>query len=301
MKIDPALASADPRKSPDPSSDDQTGFNTDYGKMRIVQEKKQMYLSESTQFLQRLSEFMLREFDAAARDVRRELDNALSKKVDPRRHDVVREQLWRYSPLVLYTRDVNLNIWNGFIQTYQERNSPLYKSEFRDIVDAWKRNARKPTGEEAELLFTSQVEKQQESTITTARKLTVKRSQTLARSLRSPIGDSSKSLDRSGESRSLPYEVFGGIADDLFPLVEMEQNFVVDFFHATTLETSDFSDVVAATRPKDRRGGDLRRHRLMEPDRELARRVTRAMEAIFDSLDQDLQNTIDWVLSQDPL
>lgn len=136
----------------------------------------------------------------------------------------------------------------------------------------------------------------------TARKITVKRSQTLARSLRGPLGDGSKTnLDKISDGRNLPYEVFAGMMDDLVPLIEIEQNFIVDFFHATTLETADFPDLVAASKPRDRRGGDLKRHRLMEPDRELARRVTRAMEAIFSFLEQDLQNTIDWVLSQDPL
>ena len=81
----------------------------------------------------------------------------------------------------------------------------------------------------------------------------------------------------------------------------MEQNFVIDFFHATTLETLDFPDAVASAKPRDRRYGDLRRHRLMEPDRDLARRVARAMEVIFGFMETELQQTVDWVLSQDPL
>ncbi|KAI1080060.1 exocyst complex component Sec3-domain-containing protein [Whalleya microplaca] len=303
MKIDSSMAASEPRKSEDTStSGPQAVFNTDYSKMRIVQEKKEMYRSESTAFLQRLGGFMSRQFDKAIQATKGALEGALSKKVDPRHHDVGRELLWRYSPLIVYTRDVDLESWNRYMQIYQEKSILLYRNRFKDIVDAWKRNSRKPTGEELELLFTSQQEKQQESTMATARKLTVKRSQNLARSLRGPLGEGSKtSLDKVVESRSLPYEVFAGIMDDLVPLVEIEQNFIVDFFHATTLETSDFPDLVAATKPQDRRGGDLKRHRLMEPDRELARRVTRAMETIFAFLEQDLQNSVNWVLSQDPL
>jgi hypothetical protein len=172
------------------------------------------------------------------------------------------------------------------------------------VIAVSRKNARKPTGEEAELLFTSQVEKQQEGVATTARKLTVKRSQTLARALRSPLADggSKSSVDKSGaDSRSLPYVIFAGVLDDLLPLVEMEQNFIVDFFHATTLEVLDFPDAVAASRPINRRGGDLRRHRLMEPDRELARRVTRSMEVIFSFLEQEVQRLMEWVIGQDPL
>jgi hypothetical protein len=301
MKIDPNMNGLETKSEDNLLNDQQTGFNADYGQMRIVQEKKEMYLTSSAQFLQRYREFMERQFDQSAREVKKSLDGALSKKVDPRHHDVGRELLWRYSPLMVYARDLDLTGWNTFLQVYQDKNFPLYKSEFKEVLTAWKRNARKPTGEEGDLLFTAQAEKQQESTMATARKLTVKRSQTLARSLRSPIGEGNRGNAEKGVDRVLPYEIFAGIADDLMPLVEMEQNFIIDFFHATTLETADFPDAVAAAKPRDRRGSDLRRHRLMEPDRDLARRVTRAMEVIFAFLEVDLQQTVDWVLSQDPL
>ncbi|KAI2628659.1 exocyst complex component Sec3-domain-containing protein [Hypoxylon sp. NC1633] len=303
MKIDTSIAGSELRKSEDASSSgQQSSLNTDYSKMRIVQEKKEMYRSESTAFLQRFSIFMTRQFEKASQEIKTVVEGALSKKVDPSLHDVGRDLLWRYSPLILYAREVDLEGWNRCLQVYQDKNLPLYKLKFKGIVDSWRRNARKPTGEEAELLFTAEVERRQESTMATARKLTVKRSQNLARSLRSPLGEGSKtSLDKIPDGRNFPYEVFAGMMDDLIPLIEIEQNFIVDFFHATTLETADFPDLVAAARPRDRRGGDLKRHRLMEPDRELARRVTRAMESIFSFLEQDLQNAVDWVLSQDPL
>ncbi|KAI0443495.1 exocyst complex component Sec3-domain-containing protein [Xylaria telfairii] len=303
MKIDPSVAGSEPRKSEDASmNEQQASLNPDYGKMRIVQEKKEMYLSESKFFLNRLGGFMSRQFDKAIQETKSAIAGALSKKVDPRNHDAGRDLLWRYSPLVLYAREANLEEWDRYLHIYQDKHNPLYRSEFKDILDAWKRNARKPAGEESELLFTAQIEKQHEGTMATARRVTVKRSQTLARSLGRPLGEGSKTnLDKMPDGRSHAYEIFAGIMDDLLPLVEIEQNFIVDFFHATTLETADFPDLVAATRPRDRQAGDLKRHRLMEPDRELARRVTRAMEAIFLFLEQDLQNLILWVLAQDPL
>ncbi|KAI0200944.1 exocyst complex component Sec3-domain-containing protein [Astrocystis sublimbata] len=303
MKIDPSAAGPEPRKSEDTSlNEQQASLNPDYGKMRIVQEKKEMYLSESKGFLNRLGGFMSRQFDKSIQETKSAITGALSKKVDPRNHDAGRDLLWQYSPLVLYAREASLEEWDRYLHIYQEKHNPLYRSEFKDILDVWKRNARKPAAEEAELLFTAKIEKQQEGTMATARRVTVKRSQTLARSLARPLGDGSKTnLDKASDGRSHAYEIFAGIMDDLVPLVEMEQNFIVDFFHATTLETADFPDLVAATRPRDRKGGDLKRHRLMEPDRDLARRVTRAMEAIFVFLEQDLQNLILWVLSQDAL
>ncbi|KAH6618181.1 exocyst complex component Sec3-domain-containing protein [Chaetomium sp. MPI-SDFR-AT-0129] len=290
-------------------SEDHLGLDSDYGQMRIVQEKKEMYLAESAQFMRRLVIFMERQFSEAFRATKAALDGALSKKADARNHEPGRDLLWMYSPLVLYARDVDLDNWNRILQIYQDKCHPIYKTEFKDATEAWKRGVRKPATvaeEGAELLFTAQAEKKEEGLATTARKLTVKRSQTLARSLRSPLGDSSSSNaadsnNKAHDGRPLPYEVFAGVLDDLLPLVEMEQNFVVDFFHATTLEQSDFPDLVVASRPHDRRGGDLKRHRLMEPDRELARRVTKAMESIFLFLEANLQRLMEWALAMDPL
>ncbi len=304
IKIDPTMGNTESRKSEDLNGDQSLGLDSDYGKMRIVQEKKEMYLAESSQFMRRLVVFMERQFSEAFRETKAALDGALSKKADARNHEAGRDLLWMYSPLILYARDVDLDNWNRILQIYQDRSHPIYKTEFRDATEAWKKNSRKVTGDESELLFTSQQEKKEEGLATTARKLTVKRSQTLARSLRSPLGDGGSRAnlaDKTPDGRALPYEVFAGVLDDLLPLVEMEQNFVVDFFHATTLEQSDFPDLVTASRPHDRRGGDLRRHRLMEPDRDLARRVTKAMESIFVFLESSLQQLMDWVLMMDPL
>ncbi|KAL0941811.1 exocyst complex component [Colletotrichum truncatum] len=305
-KIDPSLLGGEPRKSDDLEGEGNQAVgldNTDYGKMRIVQEKKEMYRQESAIFMRRLVEYMARQFDDAYNETNRALSEALSRKVDSRHHDAGRDMLWKYSPLIKYAKDVDPPNWDRMIQIYQDKSYPVYKNEFRQVLEAWKRNARKMSPDEtAELLFTYEVEKQQEGRATTVRKLTVKRSQTLAKSLRSPIDSSSRSnLKEAAESRSLPYEVFGHVVDDLLPLVEMEQNFIVDFFHATTMEQSDFPDLVAASRPRDRRGGDLRRHRLMEPDRDLARRVTKAMEVIFSFLEREVGNLVTWVLQADPL
>ena len=299
-KIDPGLRARDGRD--DGSATGQTiGFNHDYGKMRIVREKTAMYTEESSTFLRRLVEFLRRQIQEAHMETSRASHEALAKKTDPQNHEGSRELLWMYSPILLYARDIDLDMWNRALQVYQDTSQPVYKSEFREAIDAWRRYARKTIGEE-DVLFTTFHEKHEQGGLaTTARRLTVKRSQNLARTLRGGDGGSKTSLENKSDNRSLPYEVFGGILDDLLPMTEMEQNFIVDLFHASSLEQIDFPDAVAAMRPRDRRGGDLRRHRLMEPDRELARRVTRAMETVFGFLEQDLQALIDWVLGQDPL
>ncbi|EHK25040.1 uncharacterized protein TRIVIDRAFT_54649 [Trichoderma virens Gv29-8] len=311
IKIDPSLGGDETGKSMDAAldADHALGLNSNYGKMRIVQEKREMYLHESRFFMKRLLDFMTGQFAEAYVETKRALDGALSKKVDPAHHSIGRDLLWKYSPLMLYARDADLENWNRLMQIYQDKSSPVYKHEFQHVITVWRKNARKLTGDEAEVIFSSQVEKQQEGVATAARKLTVKRSQTLAKALRSPLADGGtrahvekNTTERNTvDNRSLPYEIFSGVLEDLLPLVEMEQNFIIDFFHATTLEQADFPEAVAASPPRDRRGGDLKRHRLMEPDRELARRVTRSMEAIFAFLEAELRRLMEWAIAQDPL
>ncbi|KAF5024799.1 hypothetical protein F66182_3115 [Fusarium sp. NRRL 66182] len=306
LKINPARSGADQGKVDVTAETDQAhGLNPDFKQMRIVQEKKLVYDQESASFMGRFVTFMSRQFDHAFTETKLAMEGALSRKVDSTHHDLGRDTLWQFSPLMLYARDMHGEEWDKAIKIYQDKSQPVYRVEFQAVVAAWRRNARKLTGEEAELLFTAPVEKHQEGGVaTTARKLTVKRSGTLARALRSPRedgGNKSKADKRAGDNRDLPYEIFAGVLDDLLPLMQMEQNFIVDFFHATTLEQIDFPDAVAATPPHDRGGTDLRRPRLMEPDRDLARRILRAMETIFTFLESELLRLMEWVVGQDPL
>ncbi|KAF5662073.1 component of exocyst complex [Fusarium heterosporum] len=306
IKIDPARSGADQEKVDVTAETNQNhGLNPDFKQMRIVQEKKQVYDQESAMFIGRFVAFMSRQFDQAFTETKLAMEGALSRKVDSTHHDLGRDTLWQFSPLMLYARDMHIDEWNQVIQIYQDKSQPVYRVEFQAVVAAWRRNARKLTGEEAELLFSTTAEKQQEGGVaTTARKLTVKRSGTLARALRTPRedgGHKAKVDKTTTDNRDLPYEVFAGVLDDLLPLMQMEQNFIVDFFHATTLEQIDFPDAVATAPPYDRGGTDLRRPRLMEPDRELARRILRAMEVIFTFLEGELLRLMEWVVGQDPL
>jgi exocyst complex component 1 len=308
VKMDPSLgteSSKDTSGNPGATEDvDQATepYNADYGRMRVVQEKKQLCLQKSALFMRRLVEYMARQFIQAHQETSRQLSEALSRKVDSRHHDAARDKLWMYSPLMLYAKDFDIKNWDRMLQLYQDQSQSVYNTEFLHIIKAYKKNARKMSSEEAvDILFTSYAEKKEEGTLTTARKLTVKRSQTLAKSLRNPLDSSSKSNLRASESQSLPYETFGTILDDIMPLVEMEQNFIVDFFHATAINQTDFAEAASATHPRDRMGGDLRRHRMMEPDRELARRVTKAMEIIFGFLEHELTKLVEWVIMADSL
>ncbi|CZT40930.1 related to SEC3-component of exocyst complex [Rhynchosporium secalis] len=314
LTIDPSLSTTVSRNSEDGNfhSGKPEGYgNSEIGSMRVLQEKKDVYKTEIAMFLRRLKPFLQVKFGAAVDETRKALErekgsnlsrSAGKAKLDSRNHDLARDLLWRYSPLMLFSREVDRLEWEELMRMYEMVCRPLYQDEFRDAVFAWKRIARKPIGDEGDILFTSQIEKQTEGIATTARKLTVKRSQTLAKSLRSPTGDNvgKTSVDKS-DGRLQPYEVFAGVLEETIPIMSMEQNFVVEFFHVTSLEQSDFPDAVAASPPDSRRGGDLRRPRVMDPDRDLAKLVVQSMEEVFAFYANDMQALVDWTLQSDPL
>src|SRR5262249_971248 len=141
-----------------------------------------------------------------------------------------------------------------------------------------------------------------------ARKLTVKRSQTLAKSLRSASAE--KALNRSsvhppnGSASGLwSFEVFANALDEMTPLIFTEQNFIVDFFHPTTSSglSQDFSDAVTVAPPESRKGTNLYARKPFEADRAMARRITDMMESLFESVPIELQSLIEWSLKADAL
>ncbi|RFU31297.1 hypothetical protein B7463_g5046, partial [Scytalidium lignicola] len=309
MTIDPSNGSATPRPSEDGYGKSAGFANSEIGSMRVLQEKKGVYKTEIAQFLRRLKPFLQVKFGAAIDETRKALErekgNNLARsagkaKLDPRNHDLSRNVLWRYSPLMLFAREVDHPEWEELIKTYDMVCKPLYQDEFRDAVFSWKRIAKKSSGDEGDLLFTSQIEKQTEGIATTARKLTVKRSQTLAKSLR-PDNSSKINIDRSSDGRLQPYEVFTGVLDEMIPILCMEQNFLVEFFHISSLEQQDFAETVGSASPEVRRGSDLKRPRVMEPNRDLAKQVVQYMDEIYTFFPPDIQSLVDWSLQNDPL
>ena len=313
LTTDSTLGDSAPRPSQDGSlsSGRPGGVNSELSNLRVVQEKKEVYRTEGILFLRRLKPFLQVKFAAAIDESRKALEREKGSnlarvgkvKLDPRNHDLSREVLWKYSPLMLFSREVDRVEWEELMRSYGSVARPLYQDEFRDAVFAWKRIGRKPTGDESDILFTSQIEKQTDGIATTARKLTVKRSQTLAKSLRSPTGDNtSKSpVDNRSDGRLPPNEVFSGIVDEMIPIMSMEQNFMVELFHMTSLEQHDFFDAINAAPPDMRRGGDLKRTRVMDPNRDLSKQVIKSMEEVFSFFLADMQSLVDWTLQADPL
>ncbi|KAI9814651.1 MAG: hypothetical protein M1827_003207 [Pycnora praestabilis] len=316
ITIDPALHQGTTRLA-SRTSEDGTSFagsvagysNNEIGSMRALQEKKEGYRKESIIFVQRLKQYMKMTFGAAflkTKDVVvKERPGSFAKRstqLTRKVHDQSRNMLWRYSPLMLFSREIDLLEWDEILRMYEREAKGSYQDEFRENVFAWKRLTKKPVGEELEVLFTTQ-EKETEGIATTARKMTVKRSATLAKTLRSATDSSGgrSPTDKSQDGRLNPYEAFAGVLDEQVPLIFMEQNFIVDFFHASSLENADFSEAAAANKPGMRRGTDLTTRKLFDPDRSIARRVVQAMDEVFSFWDGDIQNLVDWAIKADAL
>lgn len=272
--------------------------------MRALQEKRVTYLNETSEFLERFKQFMDSAFRAALAPTSQARANGVggpNTRLDLDAHEAARSGLWQYSPLLLFTKEIDRRSWENLLQLYQFRARGIYQDQSRDNSAAWKKTVRRQVGEDQSVLFTSQ-EKEAEGLSSTARKLTVKRSQTLAKSFRTASGEkSSTSDDKNQIGRLQPSEAFAGALNEMIPLIFREQNFVVDFFHATSLETADFADVVASVPPNARFGSQLKMPKPFEPDRAMAKRIADVMDDLYSFWPAEVQNMVEWALSSDPL
>lgn len=286
----------------------RSGFgNSDLATMQALQEKRDRYLSEGSSFLDRLKKHMDITFGAAflsTKDALKNIDQgsmpSLKKNIEA--HDVGRNELWMLSPIMLFAKEIDRTSWDTLLRMYQIQAAQLYQQEVRDNILAWRRFARKPSGEEQELLFTAQEKETETSTLGTARKLTVKRSQTLARGLRSASGEKEDKAKKPAQDGKLyAFDVFARVLEDTGPVLLTEQNFVTEFFHATSTDSVDFPEAVQAAPPEARRGPNLWIRKQFEADRAMAKHVTGVMEEIFSFWPTEIQSLVDWAVQADPL
>ena len=159
-----------------------------------------------------------------------------------------------------------------------------------------KRTARKPTGEETEVLFTT-AEKEKIDEGATSRKLTMRRSKTSknAAGVRNP-------LDQKQDGKLDGFEVFDKILHQQTGVMAEEQNYLVAFFHLSSQSHNDFADVVSTNRsPTQRHMPNLATTLSYEPDREIAKIVQQAMDSMYSFWPVDLHSLVEWTLSSDQL
>lgn len=273
--------------------------DTEIGQMRAIKDKKEEYRFHSTSFLQRLKQFMGIAYQVAEQ---KRADAAANSNKDPLKLDgstrvYSRRELWVYSALTLFAREVSGPEWQSLITSYEQHARQSYQAEFRDNSMAWKKTASKMTGDEQELLFTHQdKEKEAEGITTAARKLTVRRGKTIraAAGLRLSSGEKQ-------HGKLEPFEVFTGALQATTKMVSEEQNFIVRFFHLTSLSSTDFADIVASGAPDERPLPDFTIKQSPDPDRAMARKVEQAMDELYTFWPTDMQNLVDWSIKADPL
>ena len=275
--------------------------------MVALQEKKMVYERESTEFCQRLMQFLDTKFTSSMNSVTGRILRAPGSgalaRLNPDAFGEVRNGLWMYSPVLLFTKELNQPAWTTLLRIYQQRAGPLYKDTFKENVQNWKRAARASTGDEGDILFTS-LEKEDPAAgglTSTARKLTVKRSQTLAKTFRNASGDKHGTSEHKQPGAMMRAQAFQGAVDEMLPLVNREQNFIVDMFHVSSMESVDFVDIVQTGPPASRRGTNLLERKPVEPNREVAGIVTNTMLKIFDFFLVEAKSMQDWAISEDPV
>jgi hypothetical protein len=274
--------------------------NTEIGQMRAIKERKGEYRQAALTFLQRLKPFMAVAFKTAEQ---KRADAVAGSPRDPMKLDgsarqTFREEVWRYNPLMLFAKEVSTSEWHDLVQLYEQQSKPSYQNDFRDNTLAWKKAARKPTGEEQELLFTHQEkEKEGEGITMAARKLTVRRGKTI----RAATGLRLASSEKKPTSKVEPCEAFASGLRETLHMITDEQNFVVQFFQLNSLATADFSDLVAAASPENRQCPDFTVKQSPDPDRQMAKRVEQIMDEIYSFWPNDLQSMVDWAVQADPM
>lgn len=275
--------------------------NTEIGQMRAIKQKKEEYRSTALAFLQRLKQFMSLAFKLAEQK-RTESMSSVSRdplKLDNAARQAGRGEIWMLNPLMLFAREVSTSEWHSLLHQYEQQSKLSYQNEFRDNNLAWKKTARKPTGDEQELLFTHQEkEKEGEGITMAARKLTVRRGKTVRAAVGHRLGSGEKKV---AKGKVEPCEAFAGSLRETLNMITEEQNFVVQFFHLDSLATTEYSDLIASQAPEHRLCPDFSAKQSHDPDRAMAKRVEGVMDELYSFWPNDIQSMVDWALQADPM
>ena len=260
--------------------------------MRALKEKRAPYMEVSANFLKRLKNYMDLLYGEAIAEVQAAAKNGskgVHLTVEP--VNAGRTSLWRYSPLMLYAKQLDKTVWMELLRGYQVRMRALYSDALVSGMKDCKNMVRGAPVDDQDVLFTAE---QHDGLAVAARKMTVKRSQTLARTLRASSGD--KALRRGGSQNGTfyPWEAVDHALGEITPVLLAEQAFVIDFFHATTTETKDFAEVVQATLPENRRGPADPMRKQYEPDQDMVQLVANVMNDMFGFLPTEMQSLVGW-------
>jgi hypothetical protein len=109
-----------------------------------------------------------------------------------------------------------------------------YREDFRTFVNQWKSGGRKATSEDLDFLFS--YAKDSQTSLSSSRASSIKRSATAAKALRLSISDlasrAEKDRERTEQDGKVPVgEIFDEIFSALVPALIKEQSFIMEFLH----------------------------------------------------------------------
>lgn len=276
--------------------------DTELGQMRAVRQKKDDYRNETSMFLKRFGQYMTNAFKLADQrtsdeNSRTSVSNSVTS-LNSKSLSSFRNEMWIYNGILLFVREVNSYEWNLLIHSYEINVKSTYQEQFNEDIANRKKAVRPPTGDEPDVLFSSQEKDDKHETgfaSATARKLTVKRGKTVkATALR-------LALSEKKGGRLHPWEIFDAVVQGQSKVISEEQNFIVDFFHLNSQASTDFVELVSSRPPHQRKVSNLSSKHGYEPDRNMSKIIQNTIEGIYSFWPTDLQRLLDWCLVSDPL
>src|SRR5271156_1681878 len=147
-------------------------------------------------------------------------------------HSTSYSYFYRYSGFILFAKEVDKDIYTEIRQLYIAPAGRSYKEDFRTFVSQWKTLGRKAIAEDLELIFS--LAKEPQGPVSAVRTASIKRTGTVAKTLRSPLLDGisrDKDREKTDDGKYSVGEVFDEILAVAVPTIVREQSFMMEFLH----------------------------------------------------------------------
>src|SRR5579859_5162512 len=221
-------------------------------------------------------------------------------------HTTSYSYFYRYAGFILFAKEVNQELYKDIQELYLSPASKSYKEDFQSYVSQCKSFGRKATADDLEFIFS--MVKEPQSTVSAVRSATIKRTGTVAKTLRSPlidgIGRSEKDREAKEQEGKIPVgEIFQEIVSAIVQATVQEQSFVMEFLHLSPAASSgkgSYEDFVA-TGDKTSWQKSLNTKRPADLNKNSAKDTMHVMEQLLFWLPEELSSVTEWCRTSDAL
>jgi hypothetical protein len=220
-------------------------------------------------------------------------------------HSTSYSYFYRYAGFILFAKEVDPENYLDIQQLYLSPASKSYKDDFRSFVAHWKLSGRKATSDDLEFVFSNVKEPQ--GAVSAVRSATIKRTGTVAKTLRSPLADgisrADKDRERNEQEGKLPVgEIFDEILSGVMTALIREQSFVLQFLQLSPPADGKVSyEKFISTADKTGWLLTLDQKRPVELDKNSAKDTLHVMEQLLYWLPEELSNIIEWCRTFDAM